>query len=63
MPSMLMAIVQCLVSSVFAYLGACGFMVAYALARYRSWEMAIFTSVAFYIMSVYITQVGWCHRV
>lgn len=104
MPSMVMAIVQCLTSCVFAYLGACGFMVAYALVRtprpprrsarpcppapnparatggqpnsptqsaqpphshlttprqlrYRSLEMAWFTSVAFYIMSLYITQV------
>ena len=58
MPSMLMAILQGLVSSAFAYAAACGFMVAYALLRHHSWEMAWFTAVAFLLMSLYVTQVG-----
>jgi len=57
MPSMLMAIVQSLVSSLFAYSGASLLLIAYALLRYRSVEMAWFTAIAFLITALYITQV------
>lgn len=56
MPSMLTAILQCLVSSVFAYLGAAALLVAVALLAYRSPEMAWYLPTAFFIMAVYITQ-------
>lgn len=62
MPSMLMATLQGLVSSVFVYAAFCGALAAYALLRYHSGEMAWFTCVAFFLMSLYVTQVGGCVR-
>lgn len=58
MPSMLMAIIQGLVSSAAVYAAFCGIVVLYALLRYRSGEMAWFTAVAFFIMAMYVTQVS-----
>jgi len=64
MPSMLMATLQGLVSSILLYAAFCAPVAAYALLRVGSGEMAWFTAVAFFLMSLYVTQVcvrldGW----
>lgn len=57
MPSMLMATLQGAVSCLLLYAALAAPVAGYALARYGSGEMAWFTAVAFFLMSLYVTQV------
>ena len=58
MPSMLMATLQGLVCCALLYVLLAAPVAGYALRRYGSGEMAWFTAVAFFLMSMYVTQVG-----
>lgn len=55
---MVMATLQGFVSSLFVYAAFCVPLALYGLFKGRSGEMAWFTGVAFFLMAVYITQVG-----
>lgn len=63
MPSMVMSTLQGLVSSAFVYAGFCAPLALYAVFKEGSGEMAWFTCVAFFLMSLYITQVRTDHAV
>ncbi len=58
MPSMLLAMVQGLVSCFIMYVLFAGALAVYAVARFQSGEMAWYTALCFYLSAIYITQVG-----
>lgn len=63
MPSMLMATAQGLACCALLYALLAAPVAGYALGRYGSGEMAWFSAAAFWLMAMWITQVGaggWC---